>query len=46
MVYFHHPDNSAMVTPLGAKNPIDKNNFGPINAGEHAQNRLNITYKY
>ncbi|XP_037035049.1 UPF0676 protein C1494.01-like isoform X2 [Bradysia coprophila] len=46
IVYFHHPDNSAIVTPLGAKNPIDKNEYGSINAGDYAQQRLDSTYKY
>lgn len=46
IVYFHHPDNSAIVTPLGAKNLIDNNVYGSINAGDHAQQRLDSTYKY
>ncbi|XP_037035053.1 UPF0676 protein C1494.01-like [Bradysia coprophila] len=46
LAYFHHADNCAIVTPLGAKNPIDKNEYGSINAGDYAQQRLDSTYKY
>lgn len=47
IVYFHHPDNSVVVTPLGTRKPVDQNNvYNSINAGDHAQNRLESTYKY
>ncbi|KAJ6621916.1 UPF0676 protein [Pseudolycoriella hygida] len=46
IVYFHHPDDSAMVTPLTTKNPTAENAYEEINAGEYAKNRLNSTYKY
>jgi len=48
IVYFHHPDNSAVVTPLCTKKSInsDKIIYGTITAGEYAKKRLESTYKF